>query len=250
MAKIVRIVTVERGLDPRDFTLLAFGGNGPLHACAVAEELHIRSVVVPPSPGLFSAFGLVVAPLQAAVVAPLLRTADQSSDEELRRGFEGLRLSALAELQAQFTANEQAFEPAIVTETIEMRYRGQSYELSVPAQQTMHESIRAFHEAHAATYGYSVLDEPVEFVNLRLTATAPRKPMPYRFDAHPPSKAAGHRRVWLNDAWREVRIITRDALREQGVEGPAIVDEYDATTLIPPAWTATLKETVLHLRAA
>ena len=248
MAKIVRIVTVERGLDPREFTLLAFGGNGPLHACAVAQDLGIGSVVVPPSPGLFSAFGLIVAPLQTALATPIMRVVSDCRDEELRKAFDALRKRTRDELSTITTRDQTAFEAPSFTETLDMRYQGQSYELNILARRTVSENVAAFHRAHEANYGYSVPDEAVEIVNLRVTATAARKLRPYHFERHPIQQPADQRRVWLDGSWRSVPVLPREALKN-GIKGPAIVDEYDGTTLIPPRWSATLHEHIIHLRA-
>ncbi|MBV9402536.1 MAG: hydantoinase/oxoprolinase family protein, partial [Candidatus Eremiobacteraeota bacterium] len=143
MAKIVRIVTAERGLDPREFTIIAFGGNGPLHACAVAEELGIRSVLVPASPGAFSAFGLTVAPLQSTATAPIMQIAAEIGDEELHVMFETLTQRATAELTALLSHGADAFEAVTFTPTLDMRYQGQSYELNVPAKRGISENIAA-----------------------------------------------------------------------------------------------------------
>ncbi|MBV9403694.1 MAG: hydantoinase/oxoprolinase family protein, partial [Candidatus Eremiobacteraeota bacterium] len=234
--------------DPREFTIIAFGGNGPLHACAVAEELGIRSVLVPASPGVFSAFGLTVAPLQSTATAPIMQIASEISDEELHVMFETLTQRAAAELTALLSHGADAFEAVTFTPTLDMRYQGQSYELNVPAKHGISENIAAFHEAHARAYGYSVSSEAVEVVNLRLTATAPRKTMPYRFEAHAIERAARERRVWFDGAWNDVPVVSRNALSD-AIKGPAIVDEYDGTTLIPRRWTATLHEDVLQLGA-
>ncbi|MBV9149921.1 MAG: hydantoinase/oxoprolinase family protein [Candidatus Eremiobacteraeota bacterium] len=248
MAKILRIVTVERGQDPRGFTLFAFGGNGPLHACAIAEDLDIRSVVVPPSPGLFSAFGLIVAPLQSAVVMPIMQPAMQCQDAELRDSFKELRKRAIEQLRPQIARDSAAFESEAFTETIDARYEGQSYELSVLAKPTITENVAAFHHAHAEAYGYSVESEPVEFVNLRVRASVPRKTLAYRFQLHPVQKPADRRRVWLDGDWRDVPVLSRDRLPKRGIKGPAIIDEYDGTTLIPQDWSATLEDDSLHLQ--
>ncbi len=244
MAKILRIVTVERGLDPREFTLFAFGGNGPLHACAVAEALGIQSVVVPASPGVFSAFGLIVAPLQSSAASPILRT--QMTDEDLRTTFAALQERALNQLRPQLERDRIAFDDVTFTQALDMRYQGQSYELNVLSKETVADSVAAFHQAHATAYGYSVADEPVEIVNARVSATAPRKTLPYRFEQHAVTGAA-RRALWIDGAWREVPVVERGALA-RGIKGPAIVDEYDGTTLIPQRWSATLNEDAIFLR--
>jgi N-methylhydantoinase A len=251
MAKILRIVTIERGLDPRDFTLMAFGGNGPLHACALADELGIRRVIVPAAPGLFSAFGLVVAPLQATRLRPLMRDAETFSDAEFERLLAELRLQAETDLRAQRSAKENAFGSDAHATTLDMRYRGQSFELSILAEPTVGQTVAAFHAQHAATYGYSVPDEPVELVNARVTAKTQTQPRRHRFEVHAAPNTSSRRRVWLDDAWHEVRVFARSALREGNrFAGPAIIEEFDATTFVPAAWTAMVQQAELMLETA
>jgi len=247
MARILRIVTVERGLDPRDFSLLAFGGNGPLHACALADELGIGSVIVPAAPGLFSAFGLIVAPLQATFARPLMCEADALDDADLSRLFDELRARAEIELRAQRATDEKAVY--LHSDTLDMRYSGQSFELSLAATPTVAQAVAAFHAKHATIYGYQVPDEPVEFVSARVTVGLAAEARRYAFESRDARKTSGRRRLWLDGQWSDAPVIERQALREgDGVQGPAIIEEYDATTFVPTGWNATTRESELHLK--
>ncbi|HET9095832.1 MAG TPA: hydantoinase/oxoprolinase family protein, partial [Candidatus Baltobacteraceae bacterium] len=152
MAKVLRIVTVERGLDPREFTMVAFGGNGPLHGCALAEELGIRRVIVPEHPGVFSAHGLLVAELRASFVRPILREASDVSDVFARELFEALEGEGRTALLEQ-GAGENTIA---LRREYDMRYRGQSFELAVEHLPAMSAVVERFHDQHERRYGYAV----------------------------------------------------------------------------------------------
>ncbi|MFN2528298.1 MAG: hydantoinase/oxoprolinase family protein [Candidatus Baltobacteraceae bacterium] len=240
MAKILRIVTVERGLDPRDFALVAFGGNGALHACALAEELGIRSIVIPQRSGLFSAYGLLVAELQSSQVRPLMLASGDLDERAAAQTFADLQARATGELAAQGASLDSI---SFVRE-YDARYCGQSFELSVAATESVSAALPLFHQKHKATYGYSVNDEPVEFVNARLTATAPvatfELPMPKTI--HHTTAAPTERSVWFLGGARSVVVYQRDALKEASIlYGPAIIEQYDACTYVAPNWTARIE---------
>ncbi len=151
MAKVLRIVTVERGLDPRDFALVAFGGGGPLHACAVADELQIARVLVPAHPGLFSAFGLLEADLHVNAVHPILRTTSDADGATLARFFDESEARARDELLAQ------GAQPATIAfrREYDARYRDQSFELTIEHEPDPAAVAQRFHHAHHARYGYA-----------------------------------------------------------------------------------------------
>ena len=271
MAKVLRIVTIERGLDPRDFTLVAFGGGGPLHACALAEELDIARVVVPAHPGLFSAMGLLEAELHFNEIRSLLRRID-----ELEPAFEEMAFAA-SETRARAVLVEQGAEPATVSfrREYDARYCGQSFELRTPYDRAPAEIARGFHHAHRARYGYDVPAEAVEVVNARLTAVAPpNSARPASFDCaqdklhavlseaervEAESKGQGdtdaakaeleRRRVWIEDAFVDTPVFEREAL-ESGARlaGPAIVEAYDSTTYVAPAWSLAVDGDMLVLQ--
>ena len=171
MTRALRIVSVERGHDPRRFTMIAFGGGGPLHACALATALGVPRVIIPPEPGLFSAAGLLTSPLKVALVHPVLSPASGEGAHDVAAIFAALEREAMAELEAQGAAR------AAITavRSLDLRYTGQSFELAVPAppNEPLVEAIARFHRRHHEVYGYASPDHGVEIVAARLTATAP-----------------------------------------------------------------------------
>jgi N-methylhydantoinase A len=240
MAKVLRIVTVERGLDPREFTMVAFGGNGPLHACALAEELGIRRVIVPEHPGVFSAHGLLVADLRASFVRPVLREASEVTDELLRSTFESLEVEARRLLEQQGARGDTvAFR-----REYDMRYRGQSFELDVEHAPAVRAVVERFHDKHERRYGYAVPGEPVEIVNARLTATAPASSNAAKCQAR---VSAGQgdtggvteREVWTDDAYVQTSVYARETLPAHAmIGGPALIEQYDTCTYVAPGWSA------------
>ncbi len=236
MAKVLRIVTVERGLDPRDFTLIAFGGNGPLHACALAEELGIPRVLVPRHPGLFSAQGLLAAELCATYLHAVMCSTDEIEHAELERIFADLERRGRDVLLAQ-GACDAAMR---FRRTYDARYRGQSFELQIEHDRSQAAIARRFHALHRARYGYAVEEESVELVNARATISAERVAPRARATADAPAPhAARTRRTWMQSACVEVPVHDRGVLSAgTAFEGPAIVEQYDCTTFVAPGWRA------------
>ncbi|MGD0050668.1 MAG: hydantoinase/oxoprolinase family protein [Vulcanimicrobiaceae bacterium] len=241
MAKVLRIVSVERGHDPRDFTLLAFGGGGPLHACAVAGEIGVARVVVPASPGVFSAYGLLAADVRVSAVRSLVVPADESAWKRARELFDALAYEADTALGEQGVAKS---ERSFVRE-LELRYVGQSTELAVTAARTLAEAVEAFHHRHEQRYGFAARRDPVELVAVRVTGIG-KTPKP-RLTAvaaparrAPDSRALRERRsVFDGAAFVETPVYGRAALRPgDAFDGPAVVEQYDATTYVAPAWRA------------
>ncbi len=243
MARVLRIVTVERGLDPREFSMVAFGGNGPLHGCALAQELGITRIIVPRHPGVFSAHGLLAAGLRANFVQPVLRDAAGTTAEELQAIFERLEREGRRSLREQGASDEQiAF-----TREYDARYRGQSFELDVAHDGDPGAIAARFHEKHEQRYGYAAREEAVELVNARLTAVA-------RVAAAPPAgvqtpqreSGAGTRTVWIDGAWRDTPVYQRAALRHGSqIAGPALIEQYDTCTYVPAEWTARSEHDML-----
>lgn len=249
MAKVLRIVTVERGLDPRDFTLVAFGGNGPLHACALAAEIGITRAIVPAHPGVFSAFGLLIAPMQASLVRPIMQETTLVDRSRLETIFAGLEASARSALREQGVADDAVR----IRKHYDARYRGQSFELDIEHDESG-PLERAFHRAHARRYGYASEAEPVEIVNARLNATGSVHAL-----LTPPSNgratlrnAPETRDVWIDSGFQTVPIYQRAALPKTFAgSGPLVVEEYDATTYVPPGWElATEGDTLALTRPA
>jgi N-methylhydantoinase A len=241
MAKVLRIVSVERGHDPRDFSLLAFGGGGPLHACAVAEEIGVGRVVVPPLPGVFSAYGLLAADVRVVRVRSLVETADDRAWERACRLHGVLAREVNAALGEQGVAER---DRTFVRE-LDLRYFGQSTELTVTACESLADAIEAFHLAHERRYGFSARQDAVEIATVRVAGIGVT-PKPRLVAAAVPALAAPP-----SDAVREMRkafdghafvatpVLARAALLPgHGFAGPAVVEQYDATTYVAPGWNA------------
>jgi N-methylhydantoinase A len=257
MAKVLRIVSVERGLDPRDFVLMAFGGGGPLHACALADDLGMRRVVVPRYPGLFSALGLLAADVRATFSRSLVAPLDATTLGNARSVATALSEEARDALRLQDVPDERI---RIVAE-LDVRYAGQSFDLTVPFEGDESAITEAFHQRHERRYGYAVRDERVELATVRITATgavssrAERRGARCRgtatiadVSAVPRLRAVRRsarddtktRRVWDAGAFVDAAIYQRELLDAGAAfEGPAIVEQYDTTTWVPRGWRAT-----------
>jgi N-methylhydantoinase A len=244
MATAITEVSVMRGLDPRDFALLAYGGAGPLHAAAIADELGMDTVLVPPMPGNFSAFGLLIADLRRDFVATRVSPTARTDAATVTAMIAQLIAAANTELA------EAGIEPARrrLEASLDMRYLGQAFELSVPvplevAQMSLIET--AFRKVYADRYGAAV-DAPSEIVSYRLIGWGRMdRPELRRIDGTGRSVAAarmGTRPVVFGAAAVEAIVFSRSTLPlETRIPGPAIIEEAGATTLLPPGWSARLE---------
>jgi len=242
MSKILRIVSVERGYDPRGFTLVAFGGAGPMHVCALAEELEIGHVIVPPSPGMFSALGLLTADLFHDHSRPVISDAENADPAELETLYREMEAEGTATLsQEGIPERRRSYR-----RTLDMRYRGQGYELGVDTRKpvtrsSLAESVKAFHVKHREVYSYSAEDEPAEIVNAKLRVVGLlEKPKLRRRRRKGSDQPPDHRMVYYEGLgeWVETEVHRRDALNEFR-EGPAVIEQYDATTVVYPGWSYT-----------
>jgi N-methylhydantoinase A len=231
--RALRRVSVARGHDPRQFTLMAFGGAGPLHACEVAERLSIPRVLIPRYPGVLCALGLLVADVRLDYSAAILHPADDSLPALLTESLSGLVARAAADLEREAVPESAR----ALTAQVEMRYQGQAYELSVPLDSAPQTGalIESFHQAHERAYGHALRGRVVEVVTLRLVATGQtEKPL---FEAAPidheqPARPLDHR----PDG---VARYDRDALRPgDTLDGPALIFQLDSTTWLPAGWSA------------
>jgi N-methylhydantoinase A len=206
MERAIRNVTVRRGIDPRPCTLIAFGGAGPLHACALADALAMQAVLVPPDAGTFSAHGMRTADRRRDFVRTVLLPAEEC-------------VARLGELTGPLRAGHDAAREIV---TADVRYAGQSHELAVPADERL---AARFHAAHAQAFGYCEETRPVEVVNLRLAAVdpAPRLP-PFPAREHVAARAGPARRP--------------RATLEGAILGPTVLTELTATTVVPAHWQA------------
>lgn len=242
MARAIRVISVERGHDPRDYALVAFGGAGPLHAGRLARELEIPTILVPAIPGILCAFGLLAANMRTDFSRTLSAPAENESL--------GLVNECLGDLQAMaetwFEQEDVATEARSVAPVADMRYTGQNYELSIPLptttldQQSLQEVLAEFHRAHDQSYGYSAESEPVQIVTLRMEATGEVAPpeLPLVAEGGTLEDAlAGSRRAWLSESggWTTVPVYDRARL-SAGLtfDGPAVVEQMDSTTLVLP----------------
>ena len=230
MARALRMISVERGLDPRDFALVAFGGAGGMHACAIADELGMRTALVPRAAGVLSALGLAIADIRRDYVGPLFADVATLDAARLTAGWDSLAERARTDLKG-FSA-----EPDL-ERLADLRYQGQSYELTVDGD-TPAALAEAFHRAHQRRYGHREDDEPVEVVNVRLVATVVGE-QPDVIEPGPPTvdPRTGFRDVVLDGARVRADVLDRELMgRGSTVRAPAVVEFGEATCLIRPGW--------------
>ena len=228
MSKALRLVSVERGRDPREFTLIAFGGAGPAHACDLAEELGIKRIIIPDHPGLFSAFGLLTADVSRTFTQPISKQATTSIEPT----FDQLRD------QARKSLKEEGFTTYQTVEQVDVRYQGQAYEITLPYKRTTN-LVRLFGREHRKLYGYSSTDS-VEAVNARIRTIIPipkAQLTKTRLRSTKPPTPVASRRVSLLGRWPRAPVYNREDL-VTGVrgKGPGIIEEYDSTTIIGSNW--------------
>jgi N-methylhydantoinase A len=237
MEKAIRVISVEQGYDPRDFTLVAFGGGGPLHACSLARALRIPTVLVPAMPGALSALGILL----ADVVRDHARTVMLPGDliHELEPLFAGLEENARAEFATEGLAGAAEY-------SLDLRYAGQGYELNV-AWDSMSPgiSISKFHQSHRQRYGFSDPKKPVQVVNLRLRLTAAAKPYaPVRGEVVSGDGSAAcyaERPIFFDREFIPSRLYHREQLHPgDAIDGPAMITEYSSATVLPPGCRAVV----------
>jgi len=214
MERAIRVVSVERGHDPRDFALVAFGGCGGLHACEIARELGIRTVIVPVHAGALSALGMLMADAVRDYSQGVLGGTD------LEKVFATLERRARRELHG-----------ATLERTADVRYRGQSYELNIPWSGSRADAF--FHREHEKVYGYSNPEREVEIVTVRVRART-STPKPRLKKGQGREGKAEKRRVWIEGSWRSIPVWWREQLSGGPKSGPALVMDYGSTTLVPP----------------
>lgn len=247
MARAIRVMSVQRGHDPRDYALAAFGGAGPLHAARLARELGMTRVIVPRFPGILCAMGLLLTDLRADFAATRLLTLEEASLDPLEALFAGLARDA----DAWLAAEGLPVAARRLTRTVDMRYRGQNYELPValpdgplgPA--ALVALARGFEALHRERYGFLAEGETIQIVTARIEAAGlvPKARFEPRPDAGPDASAAltGRRDVWMPEAGGFVAtpVYARERLAPGNrIEGPAIVEQMDTTTVVLPGMIA------------
>lgn len=246
MANAIRMVSIERGHDPRRFALLAFGGAGPLHAAAIARKLGIPRVVVPPYPGSFAALGLLLGDLRVDKLWTQGYRSDRVAASEVIARFDAIAAAAAAELRAQGFDGEPELRYAI-----NMRYLGQNYETEVEvppigskltaasAQEQLDRAYAAFNAEHESMYDYVIRDAVIEMISFRVTAVG-AIPHPELARAVPAgSDDHRHREVFFSGAGRaETRLVRRASMPvDEVIDGPVIVTEDGSTTVVEPGMT-------------
>ena len=231
MEKAIRVISVERGHDPRDFTLVAFGGGGPLHACALARALRIPRVLIPALPGALSAVGILLADTVRDYSRTVMRPGEKIAD--LDEVFAELERQAAAEFAAEGV-------DGVAERSVDLRYRRQGYELTVAFDaQRPERSLEAFHELHKQRYGFADGSRSVQIVNVRLRMVAASEPYePVRREliaGHGKGALYAEREVYFDGSWRPTRFYHREKLVPgDAIAGPAMITEYTAATLAPP----------------
>lgn len=245
IASAIRQHTIERGLDPREFVLVAYGGAGPLHAIEVATEIGVTHILVPPSPGVTSALGLLLTDIRHDSVSTFLRPANATTPEEVNAIYENLKEQGKVKL-----ANEGILPDRMAFNySIDLRYVGQTHELTInlPCSSydlVTHQQLPSLLQMnHMKEFGHAPdLEEPIEIVNLRLACLGliDRPQLP-EVSKGPLPDPIGEYSVFMKDNWYDTSVYERSQLHwENVIKGPAIIEQMDSTTLILPGWTGTI----------
>ena len=249
MLRAIRAVSSERGRDPRNFVLYAFGGAGAMHAVGVARGLGIKTVIVPPVPGVCSAFGLLCADIERHYAQALSHLWDESVLDELNDTF--ANMSNKANSSVQLWAGDVKVKPSL-KRYVDLRYEGQAWELSIPIPDTKLSQTdlttigEAFEDEHEKTYGYRLTGYPLRLVNLRLVATIPTDGVQLRRILKPTTKSgmtgnqdSGKRKAYWGNSfgWVDTAVIDPEQICKIPKDGPVLVDCYDTTIVVPPNCT-------------
>jgi N-methylhydantoinase A len=234
MAAALRRISVEQGRDPREYVLVSFGGAGPLHACALARTLHIPKVLVPNFPGALSAYGILISDIVRDYSRTIMRAPGDAAIESTLR--------ELLDIGARDMAAEGL--AAASFPSLDIRYRGQAYEIAVPYNE---DCAAAFNRVHAQRYGYSDTTRPLEIVNVRVRMVAVTEPLPERrFSIRPGNGEAAlvkRNQIYWEGRWRGGSLYDRALLKPgDSFTGPAVISEYSATTFLPPGATVTVDD--------
>ncbi|SPZ48170.1 hydantoin utilization protein a [Agrobacterium tumefaciens] len=261
MAKAIRLISVQRGHDPRDYAMMAFGGAGPLHAARLAKELDMSRIIVPLTPGTLCALGLLLTDLRSDFAISRLMKVDQNAVEPMITGFASLEAQAASWFEQEGIETERR----VVNRTADMRYVGQNYELqvSVPAGElgadTLQTLVNGFEQAHQQRFGFIAEGEQIQIVTLRLEAAGVVNKA--EFAPHPEAgldcgnAVVGSRQVYMDEAKDFVScpVYAREKLKPGNrIVGPAIVEQMDTTTVILPDMNANVDpylNLILEMRA-
>ena len=249
MIRALRSISVERGYDPREFTLVAFGGAGPMHVNGLADELEISKIIIPPSPGTVTALGLLMTDLRHDYIHTIIKPFTELGSSEVQREYQRLDLRATKTLADEGVSEQNM----IFIRSFDMRYLGQSYEINVPIPTKVTEINlpkieEEFHMTHERVYGHKAPGEPIQVVNLKLTAIGvvakPRLKKVERGKGDANEALKRRREVFFSDEGLiECNIYDRYRLYEgYTIEGPAIIEEVDSTTVVSPNYQAEVDQ--------
>ena len=240
MSKILRIVSIERGLDPRNFSMVAFGGAGPMHACALAEELEIGEILIPPNPGMFSALGLLAADLFHDYSKAVVRLTSDVDPVFVKDMFKNM------ESEGEKTLVDEGVSTEYISyqRSVDLRYLGQSYELNIKVstpfdEASLNSAVQAFHVRHEEIYGYSSPGDSVELVNVNIRAVGEISEPDLEQGRKDHVESKEIRSVFFESSlnWVETPVYSRKNLGLGArFNGPAIIEQYDATTIVYPDW--------------
>ena len=245
MMRALRLVSIERGYDPRDFAMIAFGGCGPMHAALLANELGTKVIFIPPESGVFSALGLILADFRHDYLRSMMKGGSEVEPESLAKAFRDMEEEAAA------TLRQEGFAPdrMVMERHLALRYLEQSYELDVPFGGNLEESLKLFHRRHNEVYGYASENEPVEMVSAHLVAQGFKKKPEFagkQVSGPEPDiwSIADVRPVYFApEGWMQAVAYSRNRLLPGNrFEGPAVVQQYDSTCVVPPGWNCTVDE--------
>lgn len=230
MARALRVMSVQRGVDPRQLTLVSFGGAGGLHVCALAEQLGMRQALVPVHAGVLSALGMLAAPRGRQLSHTVTSLLEVLAPDELERHFERLALQGETALHAEGVAPDRLEH----RRSLDLRYQGQAYTINVPWNGDVAAAAEAFHQAHQGRFGHR-LALPVELVNVRLGLFAPTQPVALAdvpvTSAEPVGSAALHGLTAVTAVWAREQLAAG-----QMIDGPALITERVSTTYLAPGW--------------
>jgi len=244
MANAVRLLSITRGYDPRDFALVAFGGAGALHGAAVAKELSIPVVIVPPNPGVTSAMGCLLVDIQHDFSDSFMTDAAKTKPEEMETAFQKIEAEAVARLRHEGVAAEDT----VLQRTVEMMYQGQwrSLAVSAPAKVTStSDLIQGFHNEHEREFNFRREDAPVSIfrVGVKATGVVPKAALPSNEVTKNTPEPIGQRDVWFNAKRCPTDVYQRESFTAGAeFDGPAIVEQVDSTVVVPPNTTATVDQ--------
>ncbi len=244
MEKAIRVISIERGFDPRKFTLCSFGGAGGMHSVDVASRLRISKVIVPHNAGVFSAVGLLLANSIKDYSRSVLKLADKTENEVLKGLFSKLIKKSTWDMKKEGFVDHQIK----IFPTLDLRYFGQSYEISIPFKEN-HSFVSSFHLAHKKLYSYSHPNRPVEIVNIRIKAVGTTKKIRFkkypRQSPNPLEALFGEQKLIYGQKTYKSKIYKRSYLKTGNrISGPALIVDDESTTLLPPDWRLTVDDTL------